>query len=156
MLAGDSAGSMLAMTVSLLARDRNELNGKIAAQVLLYPGTYYNQTTPSFELYGDDAYMLPQGKYTAKWFHDQYFDHRTNLYDLVDDDEYDNDVFSLLPPEQKEESISEYPNVSQPYLNLWAADSLENLPFTHMITAEYDILHDEDILLARVCYYRYT
>ena len=148
-VAGDSAGSMLSMSVSLLARDKNELNGKISAQVLLYPGTYYNESTPSFEKYGDDAYMLPQGKYTAKWFHDQYCDHRTNLYNLNDDDEYDRDAHYAKPTPTETILDLEFPNITQPYLNPWASHSLSDLPYTHMIAAEYDPLHDEDILLAK-------
>lgn len=127
--------------------------GNIAAQILLYPGTYYNQSTNSFEKYGDDAYMLPQGKLTAKWFHDQYFDYKTNHYLLADSDDYDKNI-DLLDENDciLKYNDSEYPYVTQPYLSPWTANSLSDLPFTHMIAAEYDLLHDENVLLVHVCF----
>lgn len=93
--------------------------------------------------------MLPQGKLTAKWFHDQYFDYTTNHYDLSDDDDFDKNI-DLLEDKSLPNDINGYPNVTQQYLCPWAAKSLENLPFTHMIAAEYDILHDENVLLIEV------
>ena len=144
-MAGDSAGAMLSMGVSLLARDRGDLSGKLAAQALLYPGTYYNQSTPSKEKYGEDAFLLPQGLLTGKWFHEQYYDEKTDLYQLALSDDVDQQLVvegKGLP--------SDVTHTTQPYLNPWAAASLEGLPSTHVITAEYDPLHDENVLLFEV------
>ena len=92
--------------------------------------------------------MLPQGKLTAQWFHEQYFDHTTNHFRLADEDDTDANIDLLQPSDPQ--TVNGYPVVTQPYLNPWAADSLANLPFTHMIAAEFDPLRDENVLLVDV------
>jgi acetyl esterase len=66
-IAGDSAGGNLAAVVALRARD--EGGPRIALQVLIYPVTDCDFSTPSYRAFGD-GYLL-----TAKamqWFWDQY------------------------------------------------------------------------------------
>ena len=123
-------------------------------QVLMYPGTYYNQPTESLLNFGDDCYMLPQGKLTALWFHQQYADHKTNHYNLSDQDDYDRAVDTIQPPPKAAAPVDtsnvEFPVITQKYLNLWEAEDLSNLPFTQLVVAEYDPLRDEELLFMEV------
>lgn len=144
-VSGDSCGAMISLGLTMLARDRGDLQGAFAAQALMYPSTYYNESTPSLEAYGDDAYLLPQGMRTAKWFHQQYTDSKTNLYRLADEDDADRELADV-PDAQPMTQEGLFPFVTQPYLNPWAADSVAGLPFTHIISAQYDPLHDENVL----------
>ncbi len=70
-VAGDSAGGNLAAVTALRARD--EGGPPIALQVLVYPVTDHDYTTPSYERYGDAGLLL--GKREMIWFWDHYAPH---------------------------------------------------------------------------------
>jgi acetyl esterase len=63
---GDSAGANLAAAVAIAARDRQ--GPRLAAQLLLYPVTDFNFTTPSYEQNGE-GYLLTKGSMQWFWAH---------------------------------------------------------------------------------------
>ena len=66
-VAGDSAGGNIAITVTLLAKDRGGPN--IALQVLFYPNTDLNLDSPSYLQFAEGYYLSRED---MQWFWDQY------------------------------------------------------------------------------------
>jgi acetyl esterase len=65
-VSGDSAGGNLAAAVALAARDRQ--GPRLAAQLLLYPVTDFDFTTPSYTDNGE-GYLLTRGSMQWFWAH---------------------------------------------------------------------------------------
>lgn len=70
---GDSAGGNLAAVIPLMAKDRN--GPKISLQVLLYPVTDFDTTTPSYIENGKGNYLETPAMH---WFNDQYLNHEVD------------------------------------------------------------------------------
>ena len=66
---GDSAGGNMAAVCALRARDRG--GPSLAAQVLVYPATDTDMTTPSYREHGGNE-LLMLGTKEMAWFFDQY------------------------------------------------------------------------------------
>jgi acetyl esterase len=67
---GDSAGGNLAAVCSLRARDRG--GPALAGQLLIYPVTDTDMTTPSYREHGSDVLPLLLGKREMAWFFHHY------------------------------------------------------------------------------------
>lgn len=72
-VAGDSAGGNLAAVVPLMAKDRN--GPKISLQILLYPVTDFDTTTPSYIENGTGNYLETAAMH---WFNAQYLNHEAD------------------------------------------------------------------------------
>lgn len=66
-VAGESVGGCMTAVFTQMNKDRGGIN--VAGQVLLYPVTNADFTTPSYEQFDDGYYLTRDG---MKWFWDQY------------------------------------------------------------------------------------
>ncbi|WP_085991179.1 alpha/beta hydrolase [Oceanobacillus senegalensis] len=72
-VAGDSAGGNLAAVIPLMAKDRGGPN--ISLQILLYPVTDFDTTTPSYVENGKGNYLETEAMY---WFNDNYLNNEAD------------------------------------------------------------------------------
>jgi acetyl esterase len=73
---GDSAGGNLSAVCAIRARDRG--GPALAAQLLIYPATDTDLTTPSYVQHGSDALPLLLGTREMAWFYNHYLPNRAD------------------------------------------------------------------------------